>query len=102
MLAVLVRSGQHSWVAVTFWYPWLFNQASGSSLLTLIAHPAEDTIETSTVWQASGDTTRMTWLCSLVWCAVAIALLAVNRRFWTRPPAQVDGRDQSDARVAAP
>ena len=27
-------------VAVTFWYAWLFNHASGSSLLTLIAHGA--------------------------------------------------------------
>ena len=28
-------------VAVTFWYAWLFNHASGSSLLTLIAHATE-------------------------------------------------------------
>jgi uncharacterized protein len=33
-------------VAVTFWYAWLFNHASGSSLLTLIAHATEGTIET--------------------------------------------------------
>jgi hypothetical protein len=99
---MLVWSGQHSWVAVRFWYSWLFNHVSGSSLLTLIAHPAEDTIETGTVWQAGGGTTRMAWLCSLVWCAVAIALLTVNRRFCTRSPAQVDGRDRSNARVAAP
>ena len=40
-------------IAVTFWYAWLFNHASGSSLLTLIAHATEGTIETSTLWQAS-------------------------------------------------
>jgi membrane protease YdiL (CAAX protease family) len=73
-------------VAVTFWYAWLFNHASGSSLLTLIAHATEGTIETSTLWQASGDTTRMTWLYGLVWCLVAGALLVFDRRFWTRPP----------------
>ena len=37
-------------VAVTFWYAWLFDHASGSSLLTLIAHASEGAIEVSTVW----------------------------------------------------
>src|SRR5829696_5180800 len=85
-------------VSVTFWYAWLFNHASGSALLTLIAHATEGVIETSTLWQASADTTRMTWLYSLVWCAVAIGLLVFNRRFWTTPPAQIDDRDNSAAR----
>jgi membrane protease YdiL (CAAX protease family) len=39
-------------IAVTFWYAWLFNHAAGSALLTLIAHAANGTIETSTLWQA--------------------------------------------------
>jgi CAAX protease family protein len=79
-------------IAVTFWYAWLFNHASGSALLTLIAHATEGTIETSTLWQTSADTTRMTWLYCLVWCAVAIGLLVFNRRFWTKPPAPLDDR----------
>ena len=54
-------------VAVTFWYAWLFNHASGSSLLTLIAHATEGTIETSTLWPDAADTTRLTWLYGLVW-----------------------------------
>jgi membrane protease YdiL (CAAX protease family) len=82
-------------VAVTFWYAWLFNHASGSSLLTLIAHATEGTIETSTLWQAAGDTTRMTWLYSLVWCLVALALLVFDRRFWTRSPASEGGTERS-------
>jgi membrane protease YdiL (CAAX protease family) len=73
-------------VAVTFWYAWLFNHASGSALLTLIAHATEGTIETSTLWPATADTIRMTWLYTLVWCLVAIGLLVFNRRFWTKPP----------------
>jgi uncharacterized protein len=81
-------------IAVTFWYAWLFNHASGSALLTLIAHAANGVIETSTLWPAGADTTRMTWLYSLVWCLVAICLLIFNRRFWTKPPAQVDDRDR--------
>ena len=79
-------------IAVTFWYAWLFNHASGSALLTLIAHATNGTIETSTLWQAGADATRMTWLYSLVWCIVAIALLVFDRRLWTRPPAPGDGQ----------
>ena len=41
-------------VAVTFWYAWLFNHASASSLITLIAHATEGTIETSTLWPSDG------------------------------------------------
>ena len=73
-------------MAVTFWYAWLFNHASGSSLLTLIAHAAEGTIETSTLWPADADVSRMASLYGLVWCAVAGTLLLADRRFWTRPP----------------
>jgi membrane protease YdiL (CAAX protease family) len=88
-------------IAVTFWYAWLFNHASGSSLLTLIAHAAEGTIETSTLWQARADIERMSLLYSLVWCAVALGLLVFNRRFWTSPPAQTDHSDGSATRVEA-
>jgi len=86
-------------VAVTFWYAWLFNHASGSALLTLISHASNGTIETSTLWPTTADTTRMTWLYCLVWCLVAIGLLVFNRRFWTKPPAQIDDRDHADAQV---
>ena len=81
-------------IAVTFWYAWLFNHASGSALLTLIAHAANGTIETTTLWQPGADTTRMTLLYCLVWCLVAIALLVFNRRFWTKAPAQADDPDR--------
>ena len=87
-------------VAVTFWYAWLFNHASGSSLITLIAHATEGTIETSTLWQAAGDTTRMTWVWCLVWCLVALGLLVFDRRFWTKPPAAADS-DRTSAHVVA-
>jgi membrane protease YdiL (CAAX protease family) len=86
-------------VAVTFWYAWLFNHASGSSLLTLIAHATEGTIETSTLWQSTADTTRLTWLYCLVWSVVALGLLVFDRRLWTKPPGPVDDLDRVDARV---
>jgi hypothetical protein len=85
-------------IAVTFWYAWLFNHASGSALLTLIAHATNGTIETSTLWPAGADTTRMFWLGTLVWCLFAIGLLVFNRRFWTQPPAPVDDLDRADTR----
>jgi hypothetical protein len=85
-------------IAATFWYAWLFNHASGSALLTLIAHAANGTIETSTLWPAGADTTRMFWLNTLVWCLLAVGLLVFNRRFWTKPPAPVDNRDRADIR----
>jgi uncharacterized protein len=88
-------------MAVTFWYAWLFNHASGSALLTLIAHATNGTIETSTLWQAGADATRITWLYSLVWCLVAIGLLVFDRRLWTRPPVPVD--DQTNLKhLSAP
>jgi uncharacterized protein len=86
-------------VAVTFWYAWLFNHASGSALLTLIAHATNGTIETSALWQGSADTTRMMWLYGLVWCLFAIGLVVFDRRLWTKPPAQVDDRDRVGERV---
>jgi membrane protease YdiL (CAAX protease family) len=85
-------------IAVTFWYAWLFNHASGSALLTLIAHATNGTIETSTLWPAGADTTRMFWLGTLVWCLFAIGLLVFNRRFWTQPPAEVDDLDHAGTR----
>jgi membrane protease YdiL (CAAX protease family) len=88
-------------ISVTFWYAWLFNHASGSSLLTLLAHAVEGTIETSTLWQAGADATRISWLYSLGWCAVALALLVFDRRFWTRPPAPVETRDRFDQHLPA-
>ena len=72
-------------VAVTFWYAWLFNHAAGSVLITLIAHATEGSINTEDLWPGGADATRETWLYIAVWCAVAITLLIVSRRFWTRP-----------------
>ena len=79
-------------VAVTFWYAWLFNHASGSSLLTLIAHATEGAIETSTLWPSAVDAARMPWLYAMVWCAVVVGLLVFDRRFWTQPPAPTTDR----------
>ena len=78
--------GAVSTVAVTFWYAWLFNDASGSSLLTLIAHGTEGAVETSSLWPVGADLERLNYVYAFVWCAVALALLIFDRRFWTRRP----------------
>ena len=83
-------------VGVTFWYAWLFNHASGSSLLTLIAHATDGTLETSTMYAVSADATRISGLYGLVWCVVVLGLLVFDRRFWTTPPAAV-AESQRDA-----
>ena len=51
---------------------------------------------TSTLWPAQADTSTMTWLYSLVWCALALGLLVFDRRFWTVSP-----RQQSATRAGA-
>jgi hypothetical protein len=63
-----------------------FNHAAGSSLLTLLAHGAEGAVETSSLWPAGADLERLNYLYAIVWCTVALALLVVDRRFWTRRP----------------
>jgi hypothetical protein len=78
--------GAMTTVAVTFWYAWLFNHASGSSLLTLIAHGTEGAVLTSSLWPAGADLERLIYLNTIVWCAVALVLLVFDRRFWIRRP----------------
>ena len=80
-------------MAVTFWYAWLFNHASGSSLLTLIAHGTEGAVETSRLWPAGADLERLNYLYAIVWCVVALALLIFDRAFWTRRPPVEAGPD---------
>jgi uncharacterized protein len=70
-------------VALTFWYGWLFNQAGGSALLTLLAHATEGSINTEDLWPSGADATRETWLYVLIWSAVALGLVLGHRRFWT-------------------
>jgi hypothetical protein len=69
-------------LAVTFWYVWLFNQASGSALITLIAHATEGAVETSDLWPAGDDMTRRASVYLAVWVLVAVGLVVFHRRFW--------------------
>ena len=89
-------------VAVTFWYAWLFNHASGSVLITLIAHAVEGSIEGNTLWSSGIDDARYAWLYSTVWALVALGLLIGDRAFWTRPArAEAVDHDKPPSRVMA-
>jgi membrane protease YdiL (CAAX protease family) len=77
--------------AVTFWYAWLLNRASGSVLLTLVAHAVEGSLQTEQYWSAGPAAERTTALYAAVWCAVAVVLVAADRRLWW-PPRDRRGR----------
>jgi membrane protease YdiL (CAAX protease family) len=89
-------------VAVTFWYAWLFNHASGSSLLTLIAHGVEGGVETNDLWAPGADLERLNFTYAIVWCLVALGLLVFDRRFWNKtapadPPAKAESSNAAAA-----
>ena len=90
-------------VAVTFWYAWLFNHASGSSLLTLIAHGAEGGVRITGFWVVGPDLERQNWTYAIVWCLVALVLLVADRRYWvSHSPADTAPRAADRRREPAP
>ena len=90
-------------VAVTFWYAWLFNHASGSSLLTLIAHGAEGGVRITGFWAVGPDLERQSWTYAIVWCLVALVLLVDDRRYWVSySPADTAPRAADRRREPAP
>ncbi len=90
-------------VGVTFWYAWLFNHASGSVLLTMIAHGVEGSVETNDLWGAGADLERLNWTYAIAWCLVALGLVVVDRRFWAyREPGAPDTETPADGPTTAP
>ncbi len=85
-------------LAVTFWYAWLLNHASGSSLLTLIAHGTEGAVETNSLWGPGADLQQLNFVYATVWCLVALGLLVLDRRFWTQI-ASADGPVETSPRL---
>jgi membrane protease YdiL (CAAX protease family) len=73
-------------IAVTFWYTWLFNRASGSSLITLIAHAAEGGVATAALWTVGAASARTPYVYTLVWVAFAAGLVVVQWKYWWSPP----------------
>jgi len=86
-------------LALTFWYAWLLNHASGSSLITLIAHGTEGAVETNDLWGPGADLARLNYVYAATWCLTALVLLVLHRRFWT-DTAPADG--PADTEVEKP
>ncbi|HEU4999172.1 MAG TPA: CPBP family intramembrane glutamic endopeptidase [Lapillicoccus sp.] len=84
-------------VAVTFWYGWLFNHASGSSLLTLVAHGVEGGVRIDSFWSAGPDVERQNWTYAIAWCFVALVLLVADRRYWVGRSGDDDALREDDA-----
>src|SRR6266540_319132 len=76
-------------IAVTFWYAWVYNRTGGSALMTLVAHAAEGVFfQFAMAGFAGANTTRLVWLYTALWCAVAVGLLIFDRSAWrSRMPA---------------
>ena len=87
-------------LAVTFWYAWLLNHASGSVLITLIAHGTEGAVETNSLWGPGADLVRLNYAYAAVWSLIALSLLVFHRRFWTKT-ASVDEPAEADVQVHA-
>jgi CAAX protease family protein len=68
--------------AVTFVYVWLFNRTGGSALLTLVFHVAQGTVTYAVLGFAGADAARMDWLTGGLWCALALALVSLDRDAW--------------------
>src|SRR5215212_3304199 len=89
--------------AVTFWYTWLFNLTGGSVLMTLIAHAAQGTITIGGFWSLGTDFARANLLTGVVWLAVAIGLVVLDRKAWLGPAAaETRTPEATPPRAAAP
>jgi membrane protease YdiL (CAAX protease family) len=93
----LVSSGQLAPVgiaitfAITFVYVWLFNRTGGSALLTMVFHVAQGTFSYMVLGFAGADAARMDWLVGVLWFAIALALVVVDREAWRTAPRSAVG-----------
>jgi uncharacterized protein len=79
--------------AITLVYVWLFNHTGGSVLLTMVFHVAQGTVSYAALGFTGADAARMDPLVGVLWVALAVALLALDRRAWqVAPPTAVADR----------
>jgi uncharacterized protein len=72
--------------AITLVYVWVFNRTGGSVLMTLVFHIAQGT-GYAVLGFAGADAARMDWLTGALWCALAIAVIGLDRAAWRTAPA---------------
>jgi hypothetical protein len=59
---------------------WLFNNARGSVLIVMVLHAANNAISGSffSPMFSGADSARQSWLLALVWCVMAILVIAIS------------------------
>ncbi|MDQ4117066.1 MAG: CPBP family intramembrane metalloprotease [Actinomycetota bacterium] len=78
--------------AITLVYVWVFNRTGGSVLMTLVFHVVQG-IGYGALGFAGADAARMDWLTGALWCAIAIAVIVLDRAAWrTAPPSAIAAR----------
>lgn len=73
--------------AITLVYQWLFNHTAGSVLMTMVFHIAQGTVSYAALGFAGADANRMDWLIAALWCAIAVAVIALDPQAWRDTPA---------------
>jgi uncharacterized protein len=73
--------------AITFVYVWLFNRTGGSVLMTMVFHIAQGTVSYGALGFTGSDAARMDWLVGVLWFALALAVVVLDRAAWRVAPA---------------
>jgi len=73
--------------AITLVYVWLFNRTGGSVLMTMVFHIAQGTVSYGALGFTGSDAARMDWLVGVLWFALALAVVLLDRRAWQVAPA---------------
>ncbi|MDT7581256.1 MAG: protease family protein [Pseudonocardiales bacterium] len=73
--------------AITLVYVWLFNRTGGSVLMTMVFHIAQGTVSYGALGFTGADAARMDLLVGMLWFAVALGVVVLDRPAWRRAPA---------------
>jgi len=73
--------------AITFVYVWLFNRTGGSVLMTLVFHVAQGTVSYAALGFTGAGAARMDWLVGVLWFAMALGVVVLDRQAWRAAPA---------------
>ena len=73
--------------AITLVYVWLFNRAGGSVLIVLVFHIAQGTVSYGALGFTGPDAARMDVLVGVLWSALALAVVVLDRSAWRVAPA---------------
>jgi membrane protease YdiL (CAAX protease family) len=73
--------------AITLVYVWLFNRTGGSVLIPMVFHIAQGTVSYGALGFTGADAARMNGLVGVLWFALALAVVLLDRPAWRVAPA---------------